>query len=95
LNGTIRFSKGIPKAAREQEEAPQRLSSAVGTAGFLVFDSTLGPTIAISRKIGVSVGTVFAVAQEDHEPETVSTSVAGTDVRVACLREVISSCQLA
>jgi DNA invertase Pin-like site-specific DNA recombinase len=50
---------------------------------------------AIFRKIGVSVGTVFAVAQEDHEPETVSTSVAGTDVRVACLPEVISGCQLA
>jgi PAS domain-containing protein len=53
LNGTIRFSKAIPKAAREQEEAPQRLSSAVGTVGFLLFDSTLGPTFVNDEAIRI------------------------------------------
>jgi DNA-binding CsgD family transcriptional regulator len=51
LNGAIPFSKRIPKAARGQEEAQHRLSSAVGTAGFLLFDSTLRPTFVNDEAI--------------------------------------------
>jgi len=51
LNGTIPFSEGIPKAAREQEEAQQRLSSAVAAVGFLLFDSTLRPTFVNDEAI--------------------------------------------
>lgn len=53
MNGTIHFSKVIPKAAREQEEAQQKLSSAVGTVGFLLFDSTLGPTFVNDEAIRI------------------------------------------
>ncbi len=43
MNGTIRFSKEVPKSARAQQEAQQRSSFAIGTTGVLLFDSALGP----------------------------------------------------
>ena len=43
MNGTIRFSKETPNAAREQQEAQQRSSFAIGPAGVLLFDAALGP----------------------------------------------------
>ncbi len=63
MNGTIRFSKGIPKAAREQEEAQQKLSSAVGTVGFLLFDSTLGLTFVNDEAIRI-------LAYPGHQEDT-------------------------
>jgi len=63
LNGTIPFSKRIPKAARGQEEAQQRPSSSVGTAGFLLFDSTLCPTFVNDEAIRI-------LAYPGHQEET-------------------------
>jgi DNA-binding CsgD family transcriptional regulator len=49
----VRFSKGTPKAATEQEEAQQKLSSAVGILGLLLFDSTLCPTFVNDEAIRI------------------------------------------
>jgi len=63
LNGTVPILKGIPKAAREQEEARQKLSSAVGTVGFLLFDSTLCPTFVNDEAIRI-------LAYPGHQEDT-------------------------